>query len=233
MGRVAAARGRRGRRRDGVRGRPADGGFLQETGLASYSAIAGGRFHGLGNAGFAILATATAVVSARLLVPAALLVAAPRWGADFGGAVALLAAFAAQARRAYAAAGTAAGLVIALGAAAFDYRRPAEDRTHLGRFADDLLHGGWTDTIARKAAAAAASLLTWYPLLAAGSLVVAVLMLRRHRDRDLAPTVRALAALWLVGSLVNDSGVVVAAVGAAVAVPLLLARVLETTDRPW
>jgi hypothetical protein len=220
------------------------GGYLQETGLASYAMVNGGRFYGLGNTGFAVLATAACValcaaaarwgrrVWAVAFVPIVALVALPSLGADFGGAVALTAAFGAavatRARRTAVVLGVAAGLVVAFGVAVLDYARPAADRTHLGRFVGQVLHGGWSDTLARKVDANLHSFTgTWYPLLLAGSLAMAVWLLRRLRDPALVPYVRVLAVLWVVGTLVNDSGVVVAAVGCAVAVPLLLAHVVE------
>jgi hypothetical protein len=228
------------------------GAHLQRFGLASYTALNGGRFFGLGNVGFAIFATAAVVLAGALArrygarawlaayPPLVLLDALPRWGADFGGAIALTAAFgtalATRARRTVVVAGAALGLVVAFAAAWLDYSRPAADRTHLGAFVDDLLHGNAADPLWRKADAAIHSVVgTAYPLILIGSLVVATILLRRLRDEALAPTVRAVAVLWLVGSLVNDSGVVVATAGAAVAVPLLLAYAIRRAPdgTPW
>jgi hypothetical protein len=228
---------------------------LQRTGLASYSALNGGRFYGLGNVGFAVLGTGAVIAlgwvararDQRLwllgLLPVALLDASSRFGADLGGGMGLLAAFGAavarRLKRVALVAGAVAGLGLAALAAWLDYRRPAADRTHLGTFVDDLLHGGgWTDTVARKVDANVHALTrSWYPLLLAGSVAVAVLMLRRLRaigDTTVRPLVAPLVALWVVGSLVNDSGIVVAAVGTAVAVPLLLAYASRRLDdKPW
>jgi hypothetical protein len=64
---------------------------------------------------------------------------------------------------------------------------------------------------------------TWSPYFLAATVAFGVWLLRGRRDPALDDTVRALVVLWVVGSLVNDTGVVVAASGAAVAVPLLLA----------
>jgi hypothetical protein len=228
------------------------GGHLQRTGLASWSSLNGGRYFGLGNVGFAVFTTGALLALLwvlrsrwRLLVgllPVAALDAVPRWGADFGGAIALGAAWAtAAARRASrvaVAGGAVAGLALALGVALLDWSRPEGERTHLGHFVHDLFTGGWTDTVLRKAGANLHALTrTWYPLLVAGSLLVAVLVLRRLRargDKSIEPFVRPLAALWLVGSLVNDSGVMVAAVGLALAVPALVAYAAERhEDVPW
>lgn len=227
---------------------------LQRSGLASYSALNGGRFYGLGNVGFAVLATAAVVALCWVarargqrvwllgLLPVALLDASSRFGADLGGAVGLLAAlgaaFARRARKTALALGAAAGLALAAGAAWLDYRRPPGNRTHLGTFVDDLRHGRWSDTVHRKVDANLHALTrSWFPLLLVGSVAVAVLMLRRLRaagDETVRPLVVPLVALWVVGSLVNDSGIVIAAVGLAVAVPLLLAYASERLDdRPW
>ncbi|HEU0129536.1 MAG TPA: hypothetical protein VFQ85_00915 [Mycobacteriales bacterium] len=225
------------------------GARLERYGLASYSALNGGRYSGLGNTGFAVLATCAVVVAGwlarrygrlawpALLLPVTAVDALP--GKDFGGAAALLAALAAgvatRARRAFVLAATAAGLAVSVAVAAADYARPAADRTHLGRFVGEVLHGGAGNTLARKAGAALHSVTgTWYPLLVVGSLWAAVAVLRRLRgDETVLPTARALAALWLVGSLLNDSGAMVAGVGMAVAVPLLVAYAVRREGVPW
>lgn len=209
------------------------GGYLQETGIASYSAIAGGRFHGIGNAGFAVLATAAVVAlgaavpryGARAwlaLVPLVVLVGAPPWGVDFGGALTLTAVLVvALAKRPRAVVlGAAAGLAVALALAVVDYN--TDDPTHLGRFVGEVLDGTWTDTVGRKASAAAHSAFTWFPLLVAGSAAYALSRRWSH------PMVAPLVVLWAVGSVVNDTGLVVAACGMAMAVPLLLSY----TERP-
>ncbi|HVF06689.1 MAG TPA: hypothetical protein VNA20_17765 [Frankiaceae bacterium] len=212
------------------------GGYLQRTGVGSYPTITGGRFYGLGNNGFAVLTTSAVIVAGAAarrygprawlgLLPVVALVALPVWGADFGGAItltaALVAALAVRSRRALVL-GVVAGVVVALGVALLDYARPPESRTHLGRFVGELANGGWSDTVARKAGAAAHSFVTWYPLLVVGSAAIAYVLLRRFDDRV---TARAVVVLLAVGSLVNDSGLVVAAFGAAVAVPLLVSYV--------
>ena len=204
------------------------GGYLQETGIASYSAVAAGRFHGLGNAGFAILATASVIACAAAarrygriawlgLVPVLAVVAAPPFGADFGGAVTLtavlVAALATRTRPVLVALGAVAGLVVAGVVAWLDYRRATP--THLGKFVDEVLHGGWWDTVSRKGRAALSSLATWYPLLAVGGAVTV------RRLRSPLPAL-PFVVLWVLGSAVNDSGVVVAAAGLAVAGPLLV-----------
>jgi hypothetical protein len=206
------------------------GGYLQETGIPSYSAITGGRFYGLGNAGFAVLGTAavvTAWAAARrwgargwaLGLPVLALVALAWWGADFGGAVTLTAGLVAGAAttRRTAVLGSAAGAVVAVGAGVLDHLGGA--RTHLGDFVSDVWHGRY-HVVTRKAEAALSSLASFYPLLVVGSAVMAAARVRVLPDRRI---VRALAVLWVLGSVVNDSGITVAAIGMAVAVPLLVA----------
>lgn len=197
---------------------------MQKHGLASYSMLTGGRFYGLGNLGFAILATAVVVlagaVAARRVWVAALLAlavldAVP--GADFGGVVAVAAACAAvfTRRLRVVALAAVAGLAAALGVAFADSRR--DEPTHLGRFLTDDDPGA---TVVRKGLSALASFATGWTLLVAGCAVGAWLLVR---DRpELRDTARVLAVLWVVGSLVNDSGIVVAGGGLALATPLLV-----------
>jgi len=138
-------------------------------------------------------------------------------GYDFGGVVALVAAAAALTRRLRTVAVAAVvGLGLAMGIAYADAQR--DEPTHLGRFVSD---GDMRETVARKASAALHSVAgTWYPLLVAGCAVAAYLLVRSRRE--LHDTARVLAVLWVVGSLVNDSGIVVAGAGLALATPLLV-----------
>lgn len=200
---------------------------MQKHGLASYSMLTGGRFYGLGNLGFAVLATAVVVLAGAVaarhgrrvwlaaLAALALLDAVP--GADFGGVVAVAAACAAALTRRLrvVALAAVAGLGAALGVAYADSRR--DDPTHLGRFLTDDDAGG---TVARKALSALASVATAWPLLVVGCAVGAWLLVRGRPE--LRDTARVLAVLLVVGSLVNDSGIVVAGGGLALATPLLV-----------
>lgn len=197
------------------------GGYLQRTGIPSYSAINGGRFYGLGNAGFAVLATGAVVTVGAaalrrgaqawiMLLPVFLIVAAPVLGADIGGALTLGIVLAVglwgQPRLLLA---MTVGAVLAVALVEAQRSEP----THLGEFVDSLGDGTWTDTVSRKASAALSTLATFYPLLVAGSAA----MLRRH------PLLEPLVVLWVAGSVLNDSGIAVAAIGMAVAVPLYVA----------
>src|SRR5664279_5296145 len=91
----------------------------------------------------------------------------PAWGSDVGGVLALMPGVAVlvlgcAGRRVswsrLAAAG-AAGVAVVAGFAVADYQRPVPARTHLGRFVDQLLHGGAGAVIRRKAQANAELLL--------------------------------------------------------------------------
>lgn len=151
---------------------------LQLNTVFSYSPIVAGRFAGIGNIGFAILAatsllTGTLIVHARgdslgpLAAVAALFAVtvvvdgAPRFGSDVGGAIALVPGLAISwlllaGRRPSAravAVSLAAGVVVLGGFLALDLSRPEESRTHLARLFEDVREGGgrvFVDAITRK-----------------------------------------------------------------------------------
>jgi len=148
---------------------------LQMDAVAGYSALVAGRFAGLGNVAFGVygtavvLATAFAaarrpprqavVVVAALGVPAVVVAGAPAWGSDVGGVLALVPALVLLGLRTSGARVTAGRLVLALtagaavvtGFALLDLTRPAADRTHLGRFAEDVRDGAAGELLVRKA----------------------------------------------------------------------------------
>jgi hypothetical protein len=170
-----------------------------------------------------------------------LLDANPNWGADLGGAVGIVGAFVVMAVLAadvrvnwkWVTAAAAAGLAAAGAAAWLDYLRGPGRWTHLGGFVETLTTGGLGEVLARKG-------LTWLRLsvgpaagLAVGLLLCVYLGRRGAFDALrtktwtgaalLRPTVAGLVTAWALGSLVNDSGLVVAVTGLAVAGPLLSA----------
>jgi hypothetical protein len=215
-----------------------------------------GRFRGMGNTAFALLTTSTvllvAVLGKRLLdqqrrraavavaigmtVLALVVDGLPFLGDDFGGMLAFLP--------------VAAGLVVVVAAlrltvtrvvvgllalasvvvlvAVGDYLRPVDTRTHIGRFVADVLDGDAGHVIARKARASLRSFTNVPALLAVLAGVTVTLATRRRAAAEaFAPATPALLGLLaLLGSTLNDSGVVVAAFVAVVAVPSL---VLVTT----
>jgi hypothetical protein len=237
------------------------GGHLQINTTLGYSPIVAGRFQGYGNLAFAIVA-ATAIVLAtglwgeapsprsardRWWVVAVVLLAItvvadgwPTFGADAGGVLACVPAFALVAivlggwkvdvRRAIA---VGAGAIAVLALFAFaDLARPADQRTHLGRFVADIGNGDAGVVLRRKLEA------NWHvltstawtvvvPALMAGLVVLAV------RRRGLLAEVQAKTPglrACLLGSLVlavlgfafNDSGIAVPAMMIGVVVPWLL-----------
>ncbi|MDQ1630938.1 MAG: hypothetical protein QOC80_910 [Frankiaceae bacterium] len=167
---------------------------------------------------------------------------APIFGSDVGGVLSLVPAFALLG---WAAAGRRVRIRTLLGAglaavavlvvfAALDLARDPESRTHLGRFASDLLAGRAGETLSRKAASNWALLtrnvatLLVVPVTAGFVVVLA----RTERLPGLGPLARALrevpglraglGATILAGALgfvVNDSGVVIPAVMMLLVVP--------------
>ena len=176
----------------------------------------------------------------------------PLWGADFGGVIAFVPGLAVSVLVVAGkrislirlAAFCAAGGVAVLAIAFLDHLRPPARQTHLGRFFGDLLHGSAGPVVERKFSAMLHTFgnMTLTPIVVAGLILLFVLLRRPDRLRagalDLAfaqaPLLRAglMGALLtaIVGTLVNDSGVAVLALGLVVGVPIALAagvRALE------
>ncbi|PRY49090.1 hypothetical protein LY71_107173 [Geodermatophilus tzadiensis] len=192
------------------------------------------------------------------------LVGTPGLGRDFGGVLALLPGFLLLAMLLTGVRVTVVrmGAVLAAGVltvgtlAVLDWLRPADERSHLGRFVEQLLTGeAWT-VVSRKAQANVdillGSSLSWVLPVA---LVAAVWLVRRGGSRraglrgagpgllraggsGLRPADAAVlragllaAALSLaLGAAVNDSGVALPATAAALLVPLLVALAARA---PW
>ncbi|MGY2084724.1 hypothetical protein [Blastococcus sp. SYSU DS0539] len=196
--------------------------------------------------------TGAVVVGAGLL--AVVLIGAPPLGRDFGGVLAALPGFLLLAMLLARVRVTVVRLVAILAAAVvavgtvavLDWLRPAGERTHLGRFVEQVLSGeAWT-VVSRKAAANLGILLgsplAWMLPVA---LVAAVWLLRpggplrTSADRPGAPprgpaglspadtavlrsALLAVALSLTIGAAVNDSGVALPATAAALLVPLLV-----------
>ncbi len=207
--------------------------------------------------------SATAVVALTGLltlgVVSGIVSTTPTTGANFGGPPVVVAGFlvlvvvTAGARLGWrrlvlvVGAGISASVVLSV----LDWLRPADERTHLGRFVETVLDGGLGGVLLRKAGTNLRILLgSEQTLLAIGGLLLVVLLLGRParsalRAADGGPyawlsggaPLRALThdAPLLVGGLtalgvalgfgfaINDSGVVVPATGVGLAVPLLVA----------
>ena len=181
----------------------------------------------------------------------------PSWGSDFGGVLAIIPgtavlAFLVAGRRISPLTIGLIGVVAvaAVLAIAFaDSLRPIAEQTHLGRFWGDLRHGTAWGVIGRKMAAMLSSLRYWqFTVIAVGAVCFLFLVLARPlkwrapvladayaRTPTLRPALIAALTTAVVGMLVNDSGVVVAAIALGLAVPLTLAvgiRARELGDRP-
>ncbi len=228
------------------------------------SPLSGGRFYGLSNAMSASLAVG-AVWSVTLLAgllmnrsgrrPAMLLfsgfsavvilmTALPSLGADIGGALTLLPTFAVtgiylfrvrmNVWRTTLVLGTCIFVPIAVALA--DYARPAEDRTHLGRFVELVASGQAWELVSRKAGYAAGSLVSLLSLLTLVTLLIIawqLFRLLRHRplgelwaglqrSRVLAAAVLGSWTAMVTGSILNDYGIRMATIGLIMLVPLLL-----------
>lgn len=231
----------------------ATGATLQIDGPAGYSTLVAGRFAGIGNVAFGIFAAGallgTALLAGRRPLPvvigagllAVVVDGAPAWGSDVGGVLALVPAFVVLAllltgTRVSAARVGLAALAAALVVTAFalaDAARPPAERTHLGRFVEQVRDGTAGELLQRKAAAVL-GLLFHSPVTAALPLVVlaAVLLVLRPPSalaRALAqvPALRhglvALGVACAIGFAVNDSGAAVPATALIVAVPVVVA----------
>ncbi|MGP9744173.1 hypothetical protein [Brachybacterium sp. AOP29-B2-41] len=212
--------------------------------------ISGGRFYGLSNhlfgmvlaaalmallCLFAVVRTPRARVVWTVAVGAlvAIVCVAPSMGADFGSMLATIPAFGLLAllvsgirpRLWHLLALGAGGAVAVLGVSFLDWLRPAEDRTHLGRFIDELLSGEVISVVVRKLAQNVA-MTTGYPSLAVVMVLavvasIALLIPGRLRWRRLvALDAEHPASYWVrvalvvgtwVGYAVNDTGPVLVA----------------------
>jgi hypothetical protein len=163
-------------------------------------------------------------VAAGLCVVAIVVDAAPVIGDDFGGILAmgpaavvlvlLLAGVRFTWQRVVAVA--VAAIVLAAGVALIDYARPADKQTHVGRFVGDVLHGGAGVTIRRKLDASLTSFRSVSLSILVGVVIVVVVATRRQvasvlrRVDGLTEATTSLAVLAVLGTFLNDSGVVVA-----------------------
>ncbi|WP_402469941.1 hypothetical protein [Isoptericola aurantiacus] len=230
----------------------------------------GARFYGFGNPTFSVYAVAALVTAgalAQVLVSRGRRAAAtaavgvigvvamvvdlwPTLGADLGGALVIAPAFAVLVlaasgarltwRRFLAVAAAGVGVVAAVGV--LDWLRPADERSHLGRFVGQVVDGTAWETLARKAGYALRSVLDGAPVwltlvvLVAGALLLFVPA--RGTPRWFARTEAAwpllrptVLGLWIVcvaGSVVNDFGVRIAVIALVPAIPLLTVAALHT-----
>ncbi|HVM27613.1 MAG TPA: hypothetical protein VM433_08070 [Mycobacteriales bacterium] len=242
------------------------GARLQTDAPAGYSPLVAGRFAGLGNVGFGVLAGALLLALAALTAGrtsrqslaavaaggalAVLVVGAPPFGSDVGGVLALtpavvLLAMLRGGRRVTLSrllAGGFAGAALVTLLALLDFSRPAAQRTHLGRFLEDVRDGEAAGVLTRKAAAIG-DLLLANPATAMLPLVLALavwLVVRPpaslRRVFTAAPAWRhgllAVGAASLVGLVVNDSGPAIPALALLVAAPATVAVCARVATDP-
>jgi hypothetical protein len=225
------------------------GAHLQMSSVGGYSPVVAGRFAGIGNVAFGVLAAAVLLAaastgSATTAALTALVVVvdgAPTWGSDVGGVLALVPAYALLVLRmagrtvnlARLALASVVGALVVTAFGVADHARPADQQSHLGRFVGQLLDGSARGVIRRKAEANL-SLLFHSPLTALLPVVVAVLLLLLlrppgvlRRTFDVSPSWRsgllAVLAASAVGFALNDSGAAVPALAIVVALPATLA----------
>jgi hypothetical protein len=255
----------------------ATGARLQLSALMGPQALVAGRFYGFNNTAFALVAAASILLAVAIANPlvargrrglaagvvvligvvTTALDGLPSIGADFGGPPALVPGFAILALLT---AGIrlnwwrtlgvlAAGAVTVTAFAVVDYLRPADSRTHLGRFVETVLDGGAWQVVERKLAQNVNVLVgSELTLLAVAGLVLVILVLGRPLRKAvvapdggsygwlsaraplkrlgtdspmLRPGLIALAATMAIGFALNDSGILIPALGGALVVPLL------------
>jgi hypothetical protein len=130
-----------------------------------------------------------------------------------------------------------AGTLPVLLVAGWDYARPPDRRTHIGRFVAQLVHGDAGAVLARKQAANLAQLVqSPFLVLAVGSVIVTAFAMQRHRPwltrmarstPGLIPAVTSITLCALIGTVLNDSGVTVAGIMLSVALPTVAALALR------
>jgi hypothetical protein len=242
---------------DLLRGSP-----LQMNSLMGYSPLVGGRYYGLGNIAFATFATGTLFFAAGIAhvllrrgrrgwaiatviglgALADVMSGSPGLGAKFGGTIALVPGTAVTALivagkrvtplRVVFFAGL--GVLTIVTICTLDYLRPPSRRTHLGRFADQVLHGQAVPVVTRKMQAMLHTVgnVPLTLLVAAGLLFLFFALIRKGRGPLAAaylhaPALRAGLTGTLVTSMsgfaVEDSGIAVPAIALTLAVPLAFA----------
>jgi hypothetical protein len=215
------------------------GARLQISAPLGDSPIVAGRFHGMGNTDFALMCASVVILAAcvapvlerrrglaaasALCLVAVVVDSAPTLGDDFGGLltmvptaallIALLAGVRLTWRRVLTGAVGVAALAVLVALA--DYARPPADQTHVGRFVGQVLHGGAAHVIHRKLGS---SLNSFDSPGFTGLVAAAVVLVAFDRRRVIATLQRinglpqaavALILLAVLGTFLNDSGVVV------------------------
>jgi len=228
------------------------GGPLELSSAFGYAATSAGRFTGLGNGGFAIVATAVAVLVACaprrapwipvLLGATTVLIGAPVLGNDIGGLLTVASvsvvtvAVLWDAVRWQAVVGAlVVGVGLVLAAGAYDLSRPPNERSHIGRF---LTGGRWLDVLERRSAVNLHGYLV-IPVLVPLVLIALGMAVGLWRGRwtgllPLGSTSRvglgAALAIALIGHAVNDSGPVLVGIACITIGPFLVLRALAVDE---
>lgn len=176
-------------------------------------------------------------------------VAAPAFGSDVGGTLTLvpvvvILAMVATGRRVdlgklVLALGL--GVVVVVALAAADLARPAASRTHLGRFADQVIHGEAGTILQRKLRGNLAILTSSFWTFVLLAIFLAALVLawrRRERLAELTagrPALRifpiGFTSMGLIGLFTNDSGIVIPGIMLGVGIPWIVSVVFAPTVR--
>jgi hypothetical protein len=172
----------------------------------------------------------------------------PSFGADFGGVVSMVPGFTVFGMELAGVRITLkrlvviglAGFVVASVIAVLDWLRPPGSQSHLGRFVQRVVDGDATDIVLRKASGALHTVTNPAGVLIVVALAVAiavVLQVKRFEVPALAtvydrwytsrPMLHSVALVAVVGSVTNDSGVVVAAAVLLTTAPLVLVACLK------
>ena len=246
------------------------GSRLQLSTVFGDSPIVGGRFSGVNNVTFSQVTVAAILLAVfvrhrwpergglvgagAVLASALIVVGAPMWGADVGGVLAGVPAFAVTFTllagwrvSVRAVVVFAAATVVLLGAlGALDLTRPSESRSHLGRFLERIGEDGWdafSTVIGRKLAQNFRTVMSsvWrfitLPLMVFAGFLAWRAPGRARDVRERVPELHAglagLGVAAVVGYAVNDSGIAVPGVMVAVLIPAaatLVARVASEVD---
>jgi hypothetical protein len=247
------------------------GARLEFNTVFGYTATIGIRLAGLGNPGSAQACASALLVAALLawrfppptgrrvalgvLVITVVAVGGPLWGQDFGGAISAAPAYVLLALLLYGKRVSlrvavllgvvlvAVGLLVGFA----DLARPADSRTHVGRFFEkvgDEGLSGFVTVVGRKASLMLATFRnTGWVLLVAGVLaMLAYVTWRTDRFRQLIRAVPTLGAaltsyavLIVLTTILNDSGVAITGMMLAVLVPALIVlacRALDPVETP-
>lgn len=246
------------------------GARLQFNTALGYSPTVAGRFAGIGNLAYSQLAAGTVLlaglvafvvgrrrgawVAIGLLGLAILVDGAPFWGADVGGVLSMVPAYALAATlllgwrvRARTVVWGVLGAVALIGVfAALDASRPEEDRTHLGRLVYTTSDGGWDSfaTVVQRKVSANLDVLfgsIWTIMLPIVLTGIAYLVYRapgrlRGVTERIPPLRASLAGVAVVAGLgfaLNDSGIAIPGVMLGVLTPVLVVVTIrrERADR--